>query len=181
MKRIVVYGLAAAVLIVHTFEQIMEGEFPFHLCNVMAFFLPFVVLFNLVELKTSVYAMSILGGILSLVANEFYFDWQNTFMAYESLITHFLLILIPLLDIYLIKDFRFERKRSWQVPLGMVIMICWAVIGDIIYGAFGIEKNFMYLKVSVEVWGWYLFGFAVYFFLLFHFADKKPYPIDETA
>ena len=143
--------------------------FPFHLCTVMTFVLPIIVVFNMRSLKTAVYTLSMMGGIITIIIGDYFDDGFMTFSTIEGMWAHTVLILIPIIDIA-IGGFKLEFKKSWTVIVGMVILLIWATIANEIFFK-NYDTNYMYLKkngLPGNIGGdLYFLIYVVIFFILF--------------
>ncbi len=118
--------------------------FPFHLCTVMSFLLPLVVIFNWKKLKTPVYTLSMMGGIITIILGEYFENQFLTFSALEGMSAHTILVLIPIIEIAT-GEFKFEFKKAWTVFIAMVILMLWATLANEVFFR-GYDTNYMYLK-----------------------------------
>ncbi len=117
---------------------------PFHLCTMMSFVLPLVVIFKWDKLKTAVYTLSMMGGIVTLLLGEYFENQFLTFSAFEGIYAHTILILVPIMQIAT-DDFRFEFKKSWTVFLGIGILLLWATLANYVFFK-DYDTNYMYLR-----------------------------------
>lgn len=120
--------------------------FPYHLCSIMSVLLPIVVLFNIKSLKVSVYTLSIIGGIVTVLLGENFPNNFVTIYPLVSVIAHTLLIIIPIIE-HASGQYRLDIRKSWLMFPIMLILMAWAKIGNsVIYRNRGF--NFMYLEES---------------------------------
>jgi uncharacterized membrane protein YwaF len=142
---------------------------PFHQCGVMGIVLPLVVLFNLNKLKAPVYVISMMGGFATVAFGEYFTSNFVSFYTIEGMISHTLLIMIPLIEIASGK-FSLQIKESWKVLVAMLILIAWASFAnEVLFKKY--QSNYMYLKESGfpnDFGGDYYFGiYVIIFFLVF--------------
>lgn len=105
----------------------------FQICGINNVLLPLVILFNIKPMKDFVYSSSFIGGLAVLLypAGVLYGDpLVITFPMIRTLTVHFLLVFLPL---YMMKigDFRLEKSRWKNVLYGVIIVISWALFGNI--------------------------------------------------
>lgn len=118
--------------------------FPFHLCTVMTFVMPLVVLFDWKKLKSAVYSLSIMGGIVTIIMGDYFNNQFLPFADIEGMWAHTALVLVPIIDIA-INNFRFEFKKAWTVIVGALILILWGTLAnEVFFNAY--DTNYMYLK-----------------------------------
>ncbi|NLD26128.1 MAG: YwaF family protein [Acholeplasmataceae bacterium] len=118
--------------------------FPFHLCTVMTFMLPIVYFFKLDKLKTAVYVLSMMGGIITIIVGDYFSNSFLTFSAFEGITAHSLLVLVPIIEIAL-GHFKLEYKNIWQVFVGILLLIGWAALANEVFFK-EYNTNYMYLK-----------------------------------
>lgn len=117
------------------------------ICGVMGFPLPIVALLKIEKLKTSVYVISMMGGFATIAFGEYFTSNFITFYTIEGIVSHTILIIIPLIEIAS-RNFSLNFKKSWQV-LRLACSHLW--LGRVSPTRFCLEKydtNYMYLKES---------------------------------
>lgn len=119
---------------------------PFHMCAVLGVVVPIVVLFNIKSLKMPVYTLSLMGGFATVAFGEYFTSHFLTFYLFEGILSHTILILIPLIEVGA-RTFSFDIKKSWPVPLAMLILIGWATMANKIFFS-RYNTNYMYLDES---------------------------------
>lgn len=118
--------------------------FPFHLCTIMTFMLPIVYYLKLKPLKTAVYVLSMMGGIITVIIGDYFDSRFMTFSTLEGITAHTILILVPIIEIA-IGNFKLEIKKIWQVYVGAALLIGWASLAnEVFFKAY--DTNYMYLK-----------------------------------
>jgi hypothetical integral membrane protein (TIGR02206 family) len=157
-----------------TFRAIIGAEdpwtqaFPFHMCTVLTFLLPVVAVFDLRALKTPVYVLGIMGGIITILNGDYFGDRFLAFAAMEGMSAHTLLILIPVTEIA-IGRFDMNWKESWKVPVGMLGFMGWATLANrVFYPNSG--ANYMYLEHNALPFGNdtnFFFFYVLIFVILF--------------
>lgn len=143
--------------------------FPFHLCTILTFLLPFIVIFNLKKLKTPAYTLALMGGTITVLIGDYFDHWFLAFPSIEGMIAHSILILLPIIEIA-IGRFRFEFKQSWTVFIGIGLLLIWAwLANDLFFKSY--DSNYMYLKengLPGNLGGDYYFViYGVLFFLFY--------------
>lgn len=104
---------------------------PWHLCTLMTFVMPIVLIFELKKLKPMVYSLCMIGGIVTLFM-ESYFD--NAFLTWweiEGMWAHMLLIFVPVIEMA-IGNFKLEFKNAWQTVVGLIGCTLWALFADVV-------------------------------------------------
>ncbi len=154
--RITIVCMAAVLLFLRLTFQILKVTYgdeepfarviPFHQCAVMGFILPLVVFFNIKPLKMPVYTISFMGAIATIAFGEYFTSAFMPFYSLEGIISHTLLLLIPLIDIAS-GEFSFDIKKSWSVFVGMLILLGWASLANEVFFK-EYEPNYMYLQKS---------------------------------
>ena len=160
-------------IIKQTFRAILGIEavlnvLPWHMCTVLSFLMPIVIIFNLKKLKPAVYSLGIMGGIMTLALGDYFYNDFLTIYELEGMFTHSMLILLPIID-SAISNFKFKLKESWQCIVGMLVLLGWASLANEILFV-GQNPNYMYLKENAlpfEVPGvHYFFIYTVLYFIL---------------
>lgn len=118
--------------------------FPFHLCTVMTFLLPLTVIFDFKAVKTPVYVLSMMGGIITVIIGDYFDSAFMTFSTIEGIAAHTLLIVIPVIEMATGR-FRLEAKKSWQVVAGMVVLLVWATLANKVFFK-DYDTNYMFLE-----------------------------------
>lgn len=143
------------------------AAFPWHLCTVMSFLLPIVVIFRIRALRTAVYSAAMLGGIITILMGEYFSNSILTIFDLESMWVHMALIAVPLADIAS-GNFSFKLRNYWQTCLGMLSLIGWASLANYIIFK-GYDVNYMYLVsngLPFEVKGIHFFIIYVLIFFI---------------
>ena len=154
--RSTIIALAILLLICRWTFQILKVAYgdeipvwrfiPFHQCAVMGVLLPLVVLFDFKKLKMPIYTLSMMGGFATIVFGDYFTSKFLTFYFFEGIISHTLLIIIPLIEIASGK-FSLDIKKSWSVFAGMLALIAWAGLGNEVFFK-NYDTNYMYLRRS---------------------------------
>ena len=140
---------------------------PFHPCTVMTFVLPLTILCKWDKIKTPVFVISIMCGLITMFVNDYFDNWFLTFSSFEGIVAHSILFLIPIYEVA-IGEFRIDYKKWWHIVVGMVILIVWAMLANLIliYGC-GISANYMYLMHNALPFGGNSPVYLVYYVLIF--------------
>jgi uncharacterized membrane protein YwaF len=157
----VVKQTARAILGVEGFLNVL----PWHMCTVLSFLMPIVIIFNIKKLKPAVYSLGIMGGAITLLLGDYFSHGFLTIYELEGMFTHSMLILLPIVDIA-ISNFSFKFKQAWECVLGILVLMGWATLANEVIFA-NQNTNYMYLKENAlpfEVAGiHYFFIYAVIF------------------
>ncbi len=144
---------------------------PWHMCSLLAFLLPVVIIFDLKKFKTAIYSASIMGGVVTLALADYFYHRFITIYLWESMLTHSFMIIMPLIEVATGR-FKFELKNSWQAALGMLFFLGWATLAnDVLFKKYGF--NYMYIKYNAlpfEVPGVHFFVIYVLIYALFFAA-----------
>lgn len=118
--------------------------FPFHLCTIMTFMLPLTYFFKWDKMKTSVYVLSMMGGIITIIIGDYFDSKFMTFSTLEGMSAHMILLLVPIYEIA-IGEFNLQIKRIWQPVVLMLALMGWAMLAnDVFFKDY--DTNYMYLK-----------------------------------
>ena len=121
---------------IQTFVEIL----PWHLCHLMSFVFPIFYLTKTKRFFLPVLVVTFFGGILTFIFGDYYYLSTLSFLHYESLLLHFLM---PTVVVACLTSgyFKIRLKDFWQAFVGISLIICWSMIGNIlIEGA-----NYLYL------------------------------------
>lgn len=119
---------------------------PFHMCAVLGVIVPFVVWFDIKPLQQPFYVLAIMGSVATIAFGEYFTSSFTNYYFYEGIISHTLLMLIPLVEIAR-GNFALDIKKSWTVPVAMLILMAWATLANTMFFNPG-TVNYMYLKRS---------------------------------
>lgn len=178
LGNILVFCLASALFITRLVHQTYRGitgvevpwfgALPWHMCTVLTFVLPLVIVFDIKPLKQAVYVLSIMGGIITILVGDYFVDLFLPFSAVEGISAHTLLVVLPIMEIGL-GHFRLELKKYWQVLVGMVVFMGWATLANEVVFK-GYDPNYMYLRhngLPGDIGGQNYFLIYIAIFLLF--------------
>lgn len=159
-----------------TYRAIVGAEnpwtqaFPFHMCTVLTFLMPLTVWFDWKKLKTAVYTLSIMGGVITLILGD-YFDSQfMNLYTWEGMWAHTLLIWVPIFELAS-KRHRMSFWDSWATIVGILVLMGWASLANHVFYK-DLDPNYMYLMHNALPFGndQNFFFFYVLIFLVFFFA-----------
>ena len=179
--KILLISLSSALFITRLVHQTFRGiagvevpwfaAFPWHMCTVLTFVLPIVIIFDIKALKQAVYVLSIMGGVITVLVGDYFGDLFLPFSAIEGISAHTLLIVLPIMEIGL-GTFRFEIRKYWQVLVGTLVLMGWATLAnEVIFK--GLDTNYMYLRhngLPGNIGGDYYFLLYVVLFIFFSAA-----------
>lgn len=153
-------------------ESPWTQAFPFHMCTVLTFLLPLTVFFKWDKIKTPVYVLSIMGGVITLLMGDYFGDRFLTFWTLEGMSAHTILILVPIYEIAANK-FELNFRKSWQVLIGILVLMGWATLANEVFYV-GLNPNYMYLKENALPFGndqnfflFYILIFFIFFGLIY--------------
>ncbi|MFN8015667.1 MAG: YwaF family protein [Acidimicrobiia bacterium] len=186
-SRKIIVWLASILLVgritLLTFPVFLGGAqpvgriFPFHQCAVMGVLLPLVIFFKLDKFKHPIYVISIMGALATIAFGEYF---QSTFLNYyffEGIISHTLLLLIPLAEIAR-GNFKLDIKKSWTVIVGMLMLLSWATLANKVFFA-KYNSNYMFLERSGFPDGfgghYFFFIYVIIFIIVFAIIYLSPY------
>lgn len=119
------------------------AAFPWHLCTVMSFLMPIVVIFKIRALKTAVYSAGMLGGIITIIMGDYFSHSMITAFDIEGMWVHTALIAVPIADIAS-GNFTFKMRNYWQTCFAMLVLMGWASFANFVVFK-GYDTNYMYL------------------------------------
>jgi len=184
--RILVAALFAFRLVHQTIRAALGVEvpwtmaFPFHMCTVLTFLMPLTVLFDWKAIKTPVFVLSIMGGLITVLLGDYFDNRFLTVYALEGMSAHSLLILVPIWEIAGGR-YRLDLKDSWKVIPGILVLIGWAMLANLVFFR-DYDPNYMYLMKNELPFGneRIFFLFYVLIFLAF-FAGIYAGPLRRLA
>ncbi|MCX5775061.1 MAG: YwaF family protein [Firmicutes bacterium] len=181
-EKAIVLTLVISMFLVRFFHQTLRASigvetpwtmaFPFHMCTVLTFLLPLTIVFNWKAIKTPVYVLSIMGGIITVLLGGYFSDRFLTFWALEGMAAHTLLIVVPIYEAASGK-FEFNLKESWKVIPGILVLMGWATLANYVFFP-NMGANYMYLVTNELPFGnqqnfffFYMLIFALFFGLIY--------------
>ena len=154
LAKIVLLSLATSLFVVRLVHQTFRGiagvevpwysAFPWHMCTVLTFVLPLVIVFDIKPLKHAVYVLSIMGGIITVLVGDYFVDLFLPFSAVEGISAHTLLIVLPFMELGL-GNLHLKINQYWQVIIGTFILMGWATLANEVLFK-GYDTNYMYLR-----------------------------------
>ena len=118
--------------------------FPIHLCSIMIYLLPIVVLFDIKPIKKPVYFLCILGGTITILDGDYFDSLFMTFGTLEGMYAHTLILLGSVFLLKYEKE-RFSIKDYIKSLIAITIIALWATIFNIILGIYYTGSNYLYL------------------------------------
>ncbi|MDP3129996.1 MAG: YwaF family protein, partial [Bacillota bacterium] len=187
-RKVVLFAVIALFLIRFTnqtvraaigVEQPWTQAFPFHMCTVLTFVLPLSIVFDWKAIKTPVFVLSIMGGVITALLGDYFGDRFLTFFAFEGMTAHSLLIVVPIFEIAAGR-YKLDLRDCWKVFAGILILMGWAMLANLVfYPSTG--ANYMYLMENALPFGnernYFLFYILIF---LFFFAVIYAGPILRT-
>lgn len=168
--RRTIVTLAIVLLCLRLFFQVIKVTYgderpllrvlPFHQCAVIGILLPLVVLFDIKKLKMPIYSIAMMGGFATIAFGEYFTSSFMSFYSIEGIISHTILIVIPLIEIAS-GQFSLDIRKSWSVFVGMLLLMGWATLANEVFFK-DYRTNYMFLKKSGFPDG---FGGSYYFLL----------------
>ena len=147
--------------IIHAENPFWRSIIPIHLCSIMIYLLPIVVIFNLKRIKMPVFFLSIIGGTMTIIEGDYFSSLFLPFTSIEGIFAHTVIATIPIVLIVLEKE-QITLKDTKNIMLGLGIIVFWATIFNIILGCLGIESNYLFLVTNMLPFGKEYFVFYYY-------------------
>lgn len=142
--------------------------FPFHMCTVLSFLMPIVAIFKIDKIKTPVYTLAIMGGVITIIIGDYFDNRFLTFATLEGMSAHTLLVLVPIIEVA-IGGWSIKFKNSWQTIVGIIILMLWATLANKVFFA-DYDTNYMYLVRNAlpgNIGGdYFILIYALIFFIL---------------
>jgi uncharacterized membrane protein YwaF len=150
--------------------------FPFHMCTVMTFLLPITFYLKLRPIKEAVYALSLMGGVVTVINGDYFESAFLPFQYIEGIWAHTVLVVIPII-FAAVGEWKIEIKNCWKPFAGLLVLCGWATLAnDVFFKAY--NTNYMYLKengLPGNFGGkYYILVYAVIFVLLLIFIYLPP-------
>ncbi len=143
---------------------------PGQMCTILIYLLPLTILCNWKKIRTPVCVLSMMGGIMTFLINDYFDSRFISFYALEGIWAHTMLFVIPIALMGL-GEFKLEAKNIWQVIVTMLIMLCWATfLNKVVFVKY--KANYFYLENNMlpgNLGGKYFFFIyiIIFFVLLF--------------
>lgn len=157
-------------------EKPWTEAFPFHMCTVLTFLLPLTIVFKWEKIKTPVYVLSMMGGIITLLIGDYFSDRFMTIFTLEGMSAHTILILVPIYE-SAAGRFSLNIKNAWQVIVGILILMGWATLANEVFFV-DYNPNYMYLKENALPFGdekTFFFYYILIFFVMLTSIYGIPY------
>ena len=157
----IVYFLVISLFSIRFFHQSLRAiigvetpwtrAFPFHMCTVLTFLLPLTIVFDWKKIKTPVFVLAIMGGVITMLMGEYFDSRFMTFWTLEGMAAHSILILVPIYEAAT-NRFKFDFKESWKVLVGILVLMAWAMIANLVFFP-NTDSNYMYLMENALPFG----------------------------
>ena len=107
----------------HSFDNFIRTFWLFYLCNINTVILSVMILVKAKKGYEYVMITGFIGGVVTfLIPDGIYIDKYLTFSIFDSVLSHFILVVVP--PIFIVKKiWRPNYKKSWQVILGMLVVV----------------------------------------------------------
>ncbi len=176
--------------------RMSEDKLPFHICTLMAVFVPFAQFNKKFEpIKKTIIILGITGSLMWMVYPGSALGGQPPFsyVVFQTFMYHGFLFIWGVLSMSLGKE-KLNIKECWKEAVGIAIMFVWASFGNAVYDG----HNWLFIKESifpfisdsvipfVSVASIYLVALAIYgMYYLITWLDKKLHfkkaPSQESA
>lgn len=104
-------------------KNILEAFWPFYLCNINTIFLSIYIIFDLNKGKDFFIVTGLIGGLFTFIMPDGIFvDRYLTLGILDSIMSHYAIVVIPLV-LLITKAYSLDIKRSWQVFIGLIIVV----------------------------------------------------------
>lgn len=159
-------------------DPFWRAIFPIHLCSIMIYLLPIVVVFGIKKIKKPVYFLSILGGIITILDGDYFGSIFMNFGTVEGMFAHTILVIVPIILMHIEKE-RFGFKDIKNIFGALAIIATWSTIFNVILLKMGHNPNYLYLVSNMLPIGGkyflyiYLLIFALVVFLTCLFSNIK--------
>jgi len=145
------------LLLMITGKESVVQALPWHLCHVMAIVFPLFFLTNTKKGFLPIVVVTLFGGILTFLFGDYYKFEVLSFLQIESLLLHFMMPTV-VAGVLATGWFKIGMKEFWQIPIGLVLLVCWAELGNTLVPG----SNYLYLRESGLPFN--LFGNAHFYF-----------------
>ena len=145
-----------ALLMISGKETVVQA-LPWHLCHVMAIVFPCFFLTNTKKFFLPIVCVTLFGGFLTFLFGDYYQYSTFSFLQYESLFLHFCMPTV-VAGVLATGWFKIESKDFWQIPVLLVMLLCWAELGNTLVPG----SNYLFLRENGLPFN--LFGNAHFYF-----------------
>lgn len=153
----VVFRLGRMALLIFSGKETFVQAMPWHLCHVMALVFPLYFLTGQKKGFLPIICVTLFGGILTFLFGDYYKYSVLSFLQLESLFLHFCMPTV-VAGVLASGWFKIQNKDLWQIPILLLILLCWAEIGNtLVPGA-----NYLFLRENGLPFN--LFGNAHFYF-----------------
>ena len=104
-------------------KAFLKVFWPFYICNVNTIFLSLGIIFKIKKGQDFFIITGMLGAVLMFVTPVGVFnDKYLTLTILDSVFSHYEIVILPLILLFT-KAYKLDIKRSWQVILGLLILL----------------------------------------------------------
>lgn len=141
---------------------------PGQMCTILIYLLPLTIIFNWKKIKTPVFVLSMMGGIMTFLINDYFESGFLSFYTLEGMWAHTMLFVIPIAMMGL-EEFKLEKNKIWQIIVTMLLMIMWAIfLNKILFknynpNYFYLERNMLPGNIGEK---YFFFVYTLIFFIL---------------
>ena len=129
-------------------NPVWRSILPIHLCSIMIYLLPVVVLLNLKKIKRPTYYLSILGGTITMILGDYFNSSFINYCTLEAIFAHSVLIIVPITMIS-IENERFTKEDVFITTIMILIIGLWATMMNCILGILGYQTDYLYMVNNV--------------------------------
>ena len=141
LQRFINQMVRAVLMIENPFWRAI---FPIHLCTIMIYLLPIVVVFNLEKIKKPVYYLSVLGGVITILDGDYFSSLFLPFSVFEGTFAHTVLVAFPIVLMKMNNE-HFTLKDVKKIFIILGIIATWATMFNMILLHMGHGPNYLYL------------------------------------
>lgn len=143
---------------------------PAHLCTMMIYLLPIVVIFNIEKIKKPVYFFSVLGGVITILDGDYFSSIFMPFGTIEGMFAHTVLVVSSITLMYIEKE-HFNLNDVKKIYIMMAIMTLWSTSLNmlLLYLNPVYDPNYLYLvknMLPVEMGKYFIFIYLLVFTII---------------
>lgn len=167
VQRLINQIVRAVLMIENPFWRALT---PAHLCTIMIYLLPIVVVFDIKKIKKPVYFFSVLGGIITILDGDYFGSLFMPFGTLEGIFAHTVITTTAITLMHNEKE-HFNLKDVKLIYFMMAIMTLWATSINMILLHMGHGPNYMYLvRNMLPIGGKYFVYIYLVIFTIIVFA-----------
>ena len=175
LVKILVTIMLIVRIIIQIVNSIMGSSLPHgrdlipgQMCTILIYLMPLTIIFNWRKINTPIYVLSMMGGFMTFLVNDYFDSRFLNFYSLEGIWAHSMLWCIPLAMIAL-EEFKLEAKKIWQIIATMLIMLTWAIfLNKVLFKNY--NPNYFYLERNMlpnNIGGkYFFFVYVIIFFIL---------------